>query len=336
VRIWIDLSAPAHPVVFRPIVRRLRDAGHDVEVTARDFAQTLELAEIAGLDARAIGAHGGRSAGGKLRSLAGRSAALWRWARTRPRFDLAAAHGSNDLPIVARTLRVPAVDLFDYEWATFQHMIGCRLARRVIVPDAIPPERLRRYGVGPRKLRRYPGLKEEYFLHDFEPDPGILGRIGADGSRIIVVLRTPPTAALYHRVHNPVYADLLDRVGHDPGIHAVVLPRLPEQADELRRLALPSVIVPPHAIDGPSLVAASDLVISAGGSMNREAVALGVPVYTTFQGRMGGVDEKLMREGKLRRLEHAADIEIRRRDRSAPRLRRDPQLIVDLILGTLA
>ena len=334
-RIWIDLSAPAHPVVFRPIVRRLREAGHDVEVTARDFAQTLELAEIAGLDALAVGAHGGRSAGGKLRSLAGRSTALWRWARTRPRFDIAAAHGSNDLPIVARALRVPAVDLFDYEWATFQHMIGCRLARRVIVPDAIPPERLKRYGAGPRKLRRYPGLKEEYFLHDFEPDPDILSKIGADPSRIVVVLRTPPTAALYHRVDNPVYAELLDRLGHDEGVHTVILPRLREQADELARLALPSVIVPAHAVDGPSLVAASDLVISAGGSMNREAVALGVPVYTTFQGRMGGVDEKLLREGKLRRLEHASDVVIERRDRTAPRLRRDPQLIVDLILGTL-
>jgi predicted glycosyltransferase len=335
-RIWIDLSAPAHPVVFRPLVRRLRAAGHEVEVTARDFAQTLELAQIAGLDALAVGKHGGRSSAGKLRSLAGRSAALWRWARGRPPFDLAAAHGSNDLPVVARALRVPAVDLFDYEWATFQHMIGCRLARRVIVPDSIPPERLERYGVGPRKLRRYPGLKEEYFLHDFEPDPGILEAVGADAGRIVVVLRTPPVAALYHRVHNPLYADLLDRLGHDASIHAVVLPRLREQAEELRRLALPSVIVPEHAVDGPSLVAASDLVISAGGSMNREAVALGVPVYTTFQGRMGGVDEKLMREGRLRRLEQVSDIELRRRDRSAPRLRRDPQLIVDLILGTLA
>ena len=334
-RIWIDLSAPAHPVVFRPLVRRLREAGHDVEVTARDFAQTLELAEIAGLDALAVGAHGGRSAGGKVRSLAGRSAALWRWARTRPRFDLAAAHGSNDLPIVARARRIPAVDLFDYEWATFQHMIGCRLARRVIVPDAIPPERLRRYGAGPRKLRQYPGLKEEYFLNDFEPDPGILQKVGADPERIVVVVRTPPVAALYHRVDNPVYTELLDRLGNDPGVHAVVLPRLREQADELRRLALPSVLVPEHAVDGPSLVSASDLVISAGGSMNREAVALGVPVYTTFQGRMGGVDEKLLREGRLRRLEHASDVALERRDRTAPRLRRDPQLIVDLILGTL-
>jgi predicted glycosyltransferase len=205
----------------------------------------------------------------------------------------------------------------------------------VIVPDAIPPERLRRYGVGPHKLRRYPGLKEEYFLNDFEPDPHILEKVGADPTRIIVVLRTPPDHALYHRVHNSVYADLLDGLGRDEGIHAVVLPRLPKQAEELRRRALPSVIVPEHAVDGQSLISAADLVISAGGSMNREAVALGVPVYTTFQGKMGGVDEKLLEEGKLSRLEHARDVLIERRDRSAPRLRRDPQLIVDLILGAL-
>src|SRR5207342_3806059 len=115
------------------------------------------------------------------------------------------------------------------------------------------------------------------------------------------------------------YADLLDRLGNDPEIHAVVLPRLREQAEELRTLSLPSVIVPEHAVDGPSLVSASDLVISAGGSMNREAVALGVPVYTTFQGRMGGVDEKLLREGRLRRLVNAADVQLERRDRTAPR-----------------
>jgi predicted glycosyltransferase len=332
-RIWIDMTAPAHPIVFRPIIARLRAAGHDVEITARDYAQTLGLLHRLGLDHHAIGRHGGASRTGKLAALLGRTARMRSFGRRG--FDLAAAHGSNDLPIVARALGIPAVDLFDYEWATFQHMIGCRLARRVIVPDAIPPERLRRYGAGPRKLRRYPGLKEEYFLNDFEPDPGILEHVGADAERIIVVLRTPPTAALYHRVHNPVYAELLDRIGSDPAIHAVVLPRLEEQAEELRRLALPSVIVPRHAVDGPSLVSAADLVISAGGSMNREAVALGVPVYTTFQGRMGGVDEQLLRQGKLRRLERAADVRIERRDRTTPRLRRDPQLIVDLILGTL-
>src|SRR5919199_2423516 len=146
VRIWIDLTAPAHPVVFRPIVARLRDAGHDVEVTARDYAQTLPLARRLGIEHHAVGAHGGSRRANKLARLAERSAALWRWARPR-RFDLAVAHGSNDLAVVAGLLRVPAVDMFDYEWATLQHTVGCRPARRGITPDAIPPQRLRRHGV---------------------------------------------------------------------------------------------------------------------------------------------------------------------------------------------
>ena len=214
-------------------------------------------------------------------------------------------------------------------------MIGCRLARRVIVPDAIPPERLRRYGAGPRKLRQYPGLKEEYFLNDFEPDPGILARVGADPERIVVVLRTPPVAALYHRVDNPIYTDLLDRLGHDPGVHAVVLPRLREQADELRRLALPSVLVPEHAVDGPSLVSASDLVISAGGSMNREAVALGGARLHHLPGAHGRRRREAAARGPAAPSRGAATSTSGARSH-APRLRRDPQLIVDLILGTLS
>ena len=215
-------------------------------------------------------------------------------------------------------------------------MIGCRLARRVIVPDAIPPERLRRYGASPASCASTRASRRSTSCTTSSPIPASSSRSGPTRAASSSSCARRPTAALYHRVHNPVYADLLDRLGSDPDVHAVVLPRLREQADELRRLALPSVIVPEHAVDGPSLVSASDLVISAGGSMNREAVALGVPVYTTFQGRMGGVDEKLMREGRLRRLERASDVEIRRRDRSAERLRRDPQLIVDLILGAVS
>src|SRR5919107_5779802 len=117
-------------------------------------------------------------------------------------FDLAAAHGSNDLALAAAALRIPAVNTFDYEWATYQHHIGCRLARRVMVPEAIPPERLERYGVGPAKLRRYPGLKEEYYLADFTPDDTVLDALGVDRERIVVVVRPPPDVSLYHRRAN--------------------------------------------------------------------------------------------------------------------------------------
>ncbi|MEA2284519.1 MAG: uncharacterized protein QOJ21_562, partial [Solirubrobacteraceae bacterium] len=214
-RIWIDLTAPAHPVVFRPIVQRLRAAGHEVEVTARDYAQTLPLARRLGLDHRVVGAHGGGRRTRKLAALVSRSAELWRWARGR-RFDLAVAHGSNDLAVVARTLRVPAVDMFDYEWATMQHTVGCRPARRVMTPDAIPPERLRRYGVTPDKLAQFPGLKEEYYLADFEADPGVLDELSLDRAKVLVAVRPPPDVSLYHRKANRLFPQVLDHIGRDP------------------------------------------------------------------------------------------------------------------------
>ena len=146
-RIWIDMTAPAHPIVFRPVIERLRAAGHDVELTARDYAQTLGLLERLRIEHHVIGRHGGASRARKLAALVGRTLRMRGYGRRR--FDLAAAHGSNDLALAAAWLGIPAVNTFDYEWATQQHQIGCRLARIVMVPEAIPPERLTRYGVGP-------------------------------------------------------------------------------------------------------------------------------------------------------------------------------------------
>jgi predicted glycosyltransferase len=330
-RVWVDLTNSPHVLVLAPIIRRLRDAGHEVSVTARDFAQTIELAERHGLGATQLGRHGGAGRLGRARALGSRSLEAYRFARGRS-FDVAVGHGSNDLPIAARALGIPAVDMFDYEWALLQHTVGCRLSQRVLVPDAIPRERLRRYGAAGDKLRQYPGLKEEYYLSDLEPDPGALAALGVDGSRLVAVVRTPPELALYHPGSDDLFAAVVDRLGNDPGVHAVVLPRTREQGDRLRALALPSLIVPAAAVDGPSLIVGADLVVSAGGTMNREAVALGVPVYTTFAGRIGAVDERLLAEGRLRLLERVDDLVLERRTSTAPRVRRDPEWFVRQIL----
>jgi hypothetical protein len=329
------MTAPAHPLVFRPIIERLRAGGHTVEVTARDYAQTLSLLDLHGIEHTPIARHGGASRTRKLTSLVSRTRTLRRWAAER-QFDLAAAHGSNDLALAAARLKIPAFNTFDYEWATQQHNIGCRCARRVMTPDAIPPARLTRYGVGPEKLVQYPGLKEEYYLADFEPDRQILAKLGVDEERIVVALRPPPDVSLYHRKSNPLFPRVLEHIGYRPDVHAVVLPRTEAQRQYLRAVDYPSVVVPPDAIDAQSLIAASDLVVSAGGTMNREAVALGTPVYTTYGGRLGGVDEELIRTGRLRPLTDPRALELRRRDRSGEVDRRDPQLLVDLLLGTVS
>ncbi len=342
--IWIDLTNSPHVLVMRPVIERLRAQGHDVRVTARDFAQTLELCERFGISHTAIGRHRGERLAAKAAGLASRSAALVRWARTASRaagtkrFDLALGHGSNDITVAAAILRVPSATMFDYEWATVQHNVNCRLARTVVVPRAIPPERLYRYGAR-GKVRAYEGLKEEYYLADFEPDPTVLDELALDRSRPVVVVRTPPEVALYHRFENSLFGQVLDRLrtaaaGRE-GVQPVVLPRVDSQREALDRV--PGFVVPRHAIDSQSLIAYADLVISAGGTMNREAVALGTPVYTTFEGRPGAVDEALIAENRLRRLVSAGEIDLSRRDRASaePRIRRDPQVLVDLLLSPL-
>jgi len=329
VRVWVDLTNSPHVVVLRPVIAALRARGVEVEVTARDFAQTLALCRRFGIEHTPIGAHAGRGVVGKAVGLARRSAALRRWALRRPGFDLALGHGSNDVTVAAATLRIPSSTMFDYEWATLQHQVNCRLARTVVVPDAIPPERLRRYGAA-HKLRRYAGLKEEYYLADFEPDRAVLGELGLDPSAPIAVVRTPPAVSLYHRFENPSFRAVLERLR---GQQTVVLPRTPEQEAELR--AAGGYIVPEAAIDAQSLIAFADVVISAGGTMNREAVALGTPVYTVFEGRLGAVDERLLAEGRLRRLRAADEVVLRKRDEAErpPRVRRDPGVLADLLLG---
>ena len=328
------MTAPAHPVVFRPIIRLLRDAGHEVEVTARDYAQTIPLLERLEIPHRAVGRHGGASRVRKLTALAGRTFRMRRFARGR--FDLAVAHGSNDLALAAASLRIPAVNTFDYEFAVQQHHIGCRLARRVMTPDAIPPERLERYGVGPGKLVQYPGLKEEYYLSDFEPDPSELDALGVDRDRILVIVRPPPDVSLYHRKSNRLFPRVLEHLGRREDVCAVVVPRTEAQRAHVLSLALPSVIVPARAVDAQSLIALADLVVSAGGTMNREAVALGTPVYTTYGGRLGGVDEQLIRSGRLRPLTDPRAIEVVKRGDRGEVARRDPQVLVDMILGAAA
>jgi predicted glycosyltransferase len=335
VKVWIDITAPAHVLVFRPLVEIMRARGDEVEITARDYAQTLQLLELHGLEAELIGRHGGRSRVQKARQMTHRLGALRQWARGRD-FDVALAHGSYDLTISARRLGIPSSTTFDYEFATLQHQLGCRAATRVVVPDAIPPERLRPYGVRPPKLVQYPGLKEEYYLADFEPDRSLLERFGVDSARVLVVLRPPPDVSLYHRHSNPLFPQTLEHLGRSEDVQAFVLPRTEEQREYVRGLALPSVILPEDAVDAQSLIALADVVVSAGGTMNREAAALGVPVYTTYGGRLGGVDEELIREGRLKPLTDPRALDLKKRDPEATaQVRRDPAEMLRLLLSAL-
>jgi predicted glycosyltransferase len=335
VRAWIDVSNSPQVPFFRPLIALLLERGHDVHVTTREYAQTTELLALHGIEHEVVGPrHGGAGALGKARAMTGRLRALRRYARGRG-FDIALSHASHELPMIARSLGIPSAYAFDYEFARVQHGFGCRAAHRVVVPDAIPQERLDRLGARVTKVRRYPGLKEEYYLHGFVPDTGVPNQLGISGENVLVVVRTPPDVSLYHREANPLFGDVLERLGRNPAVRAIVLPRTAEQRAEILGRELPSVVVPEHAVDAQSLVALSDLVVSAGGTMNREAVALGVPVYTTFAGRLGAVDTRLVEEGRLRRLASAAELEVEKRAGPGTPTGRDPAAMLDLLLTAL-
>src|SRR5436305_2490273 len=195
-RVWVDLTNSAHVVVLRPLVELLEERGHEVTLTARPLSHTTELLDDWGHPYQVIGHYGGAGRVGKGLAAGARAAQALAFARGKG-FDYGLAHGSTDLPPVARVLRFPNTTMFDYEWARLQHELNCRLATRVLVPDAIPIERVAPYGARPPKLVRYPGLKEEYYLGDFKPDESVLDELGLDRSGVITVVRTAPSYALY-------------------------------------------------------------------------------------------------------------------------------------------
>jgi uncharacterized protein len=334
VRVWVDLTNSAHVLVLRPLVELLEDEGHDVEITARPLSHTVELLDDWGHAYTVVGRHGGASRMGKARAAAGRVPRLLTFARGK-NFDWGLAHGSTDLPPACRLLRVPNTTMFDYEWATLQHGVNCRLADRVLVPEAIPDERLARYGARPPKLVHYPGLKEEYYLADFEPDGQVLDGLRIDRDRVLCVVRTAPSYALYlGGAENALLPRVLRRLAQDERTQTVVLARNDEQREAVHALRLERVIVPGRAVDGRSLVANADLLVSAGGTMNREAAVLGTPVWSVFEGRPGAVDEQLVREGRLRLPTDPGEIDIRKKPEDAwrRRVRRDPTDLLRLAI----
>jgi uncharacterized protein len=332
--VWVDCTAAAHPLVLRPIVERLEARGHEVMMTAREYGQTLGILDRLGIPYTAVGSHGGASALGKGRALVGRSARLARlvW-RRRP--QLALAHGSVDLAVVSSLYRIPSAQMQDYEFAGWQRQIAFRAARKVLMPDSIPLERLKKIGAKERKLVRYPGLKEEYCLADFSPDAAVLDELGLDREKVLVVVRPPPETSEYH-ARNDVYGEAIRHLAASPQAQVVVIPRTERQGIEIREMKAANLIVPERAIDAQSLIAYADLVVSAGGTMNREAVALGTPVFTTFAGRMGGVDEELIAAGRLRVLSDPSELPLGKRESPVGVLNpRDPGFLVEGVLGAV-
>jgi predicted glycosyltransferase len=334
--LWIDLANSPHVPFFRALIPEFERRGVEVEITARQFAQTVELAEAAGLRPVVIGAHGGRALAGKAGNLIGRAAALRKWARGRG-VELAVSHNSYAQVVAARFLGIRSVTLMDYEHQPANHL-AFRLASRIIVPRSFPEEALRRYGARAHKVRRYDGTKEDVYLADFVPDPRFaetLSSMSVKPDDVLIVVRPPASDALYHRFENELFEELLSRLSAREGVKIILLARTEEQRAAYKESA--NLILPRAALDGANLVASADMIISAGGTMNREAAALGVPAATIYAGRWAAIDEELVREGRLRRIRTREDLDAlrveKKKDTRARRALHVRSQVAELILG---
>jgi uncharacterized protein len=304
-KIWIDLANSPHPLLFAPVARRLEELGHTVFLTARDNAQTVELARHRWPDVEVIGDESPAGRAAKGLSLVQRAAALRRRARAE-RPDLALSHNSYAQIVAARLMRIPAVTAMDFEHQPANHL-AFRLARLVLLPEAIPAGAIRTKGAHTGKVRRYPGLKEEIYLGEFDPNPRVLEQlgIGRQEGTVIVVVRSPPGRALYHRFENPLFEQVLERLGQQDHARVVALARHPEQVRAIEGRGLPNITVPRAAVDSRALMYEADLVVGAGGTMTREAALLGVPTLSAYAGAPPAVDRLLESRGLLERLTSA-------------------------------
>jgi predicted glycosyltransferase len=305
-RLWIDLANSPHVPFFKALAERFVAQGHEIETTAREFAETIPLAQAAGFAPQVVGVHAGRAVSAKAGSLLSRAWVLAKWARGR-RFDLAISHNSYSQILAARGLRIKTVTLMDYEHQPANHL-AFRFASRIIVPASFPARSLRRYGARLGKVRRYHGTKEDVYLADFQPDPSFaaqLCELGVKPDNVLVLMRPPAHDALYHRFQNTLFDEALAMLAAKENAKVILLPR-----NEAQRAAYADkgVIIPGRPLHGANLIAASDLVISAGGTINREAAALGVPAASIYAGAWAAVDEELVNEGRLRRIASAADL----------------------------
>jgi hypothetical protein len=338
-RIWIDLANSPHVPFFRSLADEFLQRNNELLITARDFAETVDLARAAGFDATVIGGHGGGKLSGKAGNLVQRGLSLARWARGRG-IDLAVSHNSYSQILAARVLSLRTVTLMDYEHQPANHF-AFRFASRIVVPAAFPDAELNRYGAQPAKVFRYRGIKEDVYLADFKPDPkfaSVLTDLGVAKSDVLITVRPPASEALYHRFENELFDQLLERLLVQENVKVILLPRNDMQRQNYAARHHPRLIIPERPLHGANLIAHSDLVVSAGGTMNREAAALGVPAASIYFGEWAAVDEELRKEGRLQKLSNRSDIEepqlvkkVGGRPRSGLDVRRE---VADLIVNS--
>jgi uncharacterized protein len=306
-KIWIDIDNSPHVPFFLPIIEELRNEGFELLLTARDMYQVVQLLEFHHLSCKVIGSHYGKNKVLKVIANCLRAIELIPTAaKFRP--NLALSHGSRGQILVCKALGIRTLMMHDYEYST---KTGFLEPNWTLTPDVIPEKVMSRTQ---GHTLKYPGLKEDVYVPQFQPDPSIFGQLGISPEDLVITLRPPATEAHYHNPESEIlFEATLQRIANEPHVRAVTLPRNARQEKQLREkwvdlIAAGRMIIPEKPVDGLNLIWFSDLVISGGGTMNREAAALGVPVYSLFRGKIGAVDQYLADKDRLILLESTEDV----------------------------
>jgi hypothetical protein len=331
-KIWIDFENTPHVPFFAPIIERLNRDGHEVILTARDFAQTVALLKRFNIQAYVVGGEYGAKTLSKILGLTKRALQLRKYvAAKKP--DLAIGHGSRGLLLAARLAGIPSLTLYDYEGASVGFFN--RMSRWVMTPEVVAKFLLKDGAISQSKLLSYPGLKEEVYISSFISDEGIYRELQLDPDKILITIRPPSDTAHYRSDDsNRIFQDILNVLTKRSDVQIVISSRTSDQYQRLQSEfgAMPSIRIPKLALDGLNLLYHSDLVIGGGGTMNREAAALGVPVASIFKGAQGAVDRELVRKGLMFELNDADEITslIRKRERVLP-AKRDNQTLESIV-----
>ena len=313
-KLWFDFANTPHVPFFLPILKSIEEYGHEYALTLRDFSQTVPLSYSYNLDGLVIGRHGGRSRSGKALNLINRTIALMNYAKGE-KFDIAVSHNSYTHILAGRLTGTKVITLMDYEGQPANHL-AFRIANRIIVPQFFPDSSLKKFGANMKKVFKYDGFKEQLYLSSFEHDSTFLKNLKSVCSlpedwdianNILVTVRPPAYNALYHRFDNPLFNMLLQKLNNDSSITVILLPRSSDQVESMR-LQYKNTYIPSCPLDGKNLVYYSDMVVSAGGTMNREAAVLGTPVFTIFAGILPAVDRQFIKMDRMKVLSDENDV----------------------------
>ena len=320
--IWIDLSNSPHVLFFKPFIQRLEVLGHQVELTHRDFAQTSKLCSILGIESKRIGTHGGKGTFNKILNIARRAYDLRNFAKTHD-FDLACSHNSYAHCIAAKSLRIPYLTLMDYEHQPANH-INFRISDKVLVPFTFELNDIKKYRNTSKGIVKYPGIKEEAYLFEFHQRKNFWREEfpDLDPTKVLCPVRPPATMAAYHNFENPLFMELIEFLLNKKSLQMIIFPRTEAQKAKLEA-RFSNLYIANKSVDGAQLISNSDMIISAGGTMNREAAVLGTPAYSVYAGNIGSVDKHLKSSGKLNFIQNRTDflkIKIAKKNNPIPKI----------------